>query len=66
MSKKTKCNKKRTVKDTAAAKANTLLRKQLRLFSTCKKQPDNHVALDAFIQAVYPETVKHWLERVKP
>ncbi len=61
-----KCNKKSTTKNRDIAVANTLRRKQLRLFHTAIRQPDNHQVMDAFIQSVHPEGSINWLKRVQP
>ncbi len=60
-----KCNKKST-KNRVIAVANTLRRKQLRLYHTAIRQPDNLQVMDAFIQSVHPEGIISWLRRVQP
>lgn len=63
---KNKCTKASHRKDRSLAEVNTKRNKEMRLFRTAKAQPNNHVALEAFAQAIHPETINHWLERVKP
>lgn len=64
---KNTCSKKgKSKKDRSFAEVRTRHNKALRLYRVCVNNPNDHTALNAFAQAVHPETVKQWLARVQP
>jgi len=61
------CKKKgRSKKDKALAAANTANNRALKLYRVCVRQPNNLQAVEALAQHLHPETIRHWLERIKP
>jgi len=50
----------------ALAELHTKRNKQIKLFRVVKRNPNDIVALNAFLDAIYPEKAASWIERIKP